>query len=261
MGQNFLIDKNIARRIAGAADLTEQDNVLEVGPGFGILTQELVKRAKRVIAIEKDKILAGQILKVQSFKPELARILKRVQDDTDCGLRIINADILKVPEAELKKLFNNEPYKIVANLPYNITSHFLRKFLEMEYQPRQMVLMVQKEVAERICAKPGQMSLLSVAVQFFCEPEILFFVSRNSFSPAPEVDGAVIRLNNIRRDKFDVDAEKFFKTIKKGFQARRKQLKNNLGLALSAMAQLGLKQTTRPQELGMEEWVGLVKTV
>ncbi|MBI5077253.1 16S rRNA (adenine(1518)-N(6)/adenine(1519)-N(6))-dimethyltransferase [Candidatus Falkowbacteria bacterium] len=294
LGQNFLIDKNILRKIMAAARLSAADNVLEVGPGKGILTEELVKKAKRVVAVEKDKRLAEEILnksQIPNYELRPSRLAPPeaglAPQDDKCvfsvtlspfdgvypersrraqgklcrrdDLRIICADILKITADDLREWFNAEPYKIVANLPYNITSRFLRQFLESDYQPKEMILMVQKEVAERVVQKPGQMSLLSVSVQFFCEPEILFFVSKNCFQPAPKVDSAVIRLNNIRRDKFAIPADIFFAVVKKGFSAKRKQLKNNLGVTATALSQLGLKPTVRPQELSMGDWIKLAE--
>jgi 16S rRNA (adenine1518-N6/adenine1519-N6)-dimethyltransferase len=179
------------------------------------------------------------------------------------GIKIINEDILKFDLSELKKEFHGEPYKIVANLPYNITSRFLRIFLEADYRPMEMILMVQNEVAKRICALPGEMSVLSVSVQIFCEPEILFRVSPGSFFPAPKVDSAVIKLANIRGDKFKIDQKKLFEIVKAGFSARRKQLRNNLKQIFGndteqILRSAGIKPEQRPQELTVEDWVKLI---
>ena len=249
LGQNFLINQGIVQKIIAAAELKNSDNVLEVGPGKGVLTFELAERVKRLVAVEKDDLLCDGIV-------EMVGKLGKVG--------IFNEDILKFDLNELKKEFQGEPYKVVANLPYNITSKFLRIFLEADYHPTEMILMVQKEVAERICAKPGQMSVLAVSVQFFCEPKILFKVSPGSFFPAPKVESAVIKLANISGDRFKVNQEKFFEIVKAGFSARRKQLKNNLKQIFGdntelAIKSAGLKPEQRPQELEVGDWVKLVR--
>jgi len=184
LGQNFLIDRTVLEKIIGAADLSKKDTVLEVGPGLGILTEELAKHAGGVIAVEKDKGLA-------SF---LQKRFGRVKN-----IDILQGDAMKFnsPQPPLKlrggegELYH---YKLVANIPYYLTSHLIRKFLEAENPPAQIVLMVQKEVAQRICAKPPEMSLLAVSVQFYAEPKIISFVSKKSFWPRPKVDSAIIKI-------------------------------------------------------------------
>ncbi|MEK9129825.1 MAG: 16S rRNA (adenine(1518)-N(6)/adenine(1519)-N(6))-dimethyltransferase RsmA, partial [Patescibacteria group bacterium] len=173
MGQNFLIDKNILNKIIQAADLKKDDIILEIGPGLGILTQELAKRVKKIIAVELDKKIA-EILKYE---------LKKINN-----LEIIQNNILKTQDLKCK--IQNNKYKIVANIPYNITSAILRKFLSEKPKPYEMILLIQKEVAKRIIAKPKEMSLLSVSVQFYGQPKIISIVSKNSFWPKPKVDSA-----------------------------------------------------------------------
>ncbi len=246
-GQNFLVNEKIVERIVTEANLKSTDNVLEVGPGLGALTMPMAGMVKRLVAVEKDRRLIDELkLKVIKFKVH----------------KVIEGDILKMTSEELRKLFNGEKYKVVANLPYNITSHFLKKFLETDYAPTEMLLMVQKEVGERIISNPGQMSILSVAVQFFSEPEIVFPVGRGNFSPVPKVDSVIIRLKNIQNKRFNVEPEKFFAVVKSGFGAKRKQLKNNLvkfdaDKVAMAFKDLGLKETVRAQELSVEEWMRL----
>ncbi|MEK7167880.1 MAG: 16S rRNA (adenine(1518)-N(6)/adenine(1519)-N(6))-dimethyltransferase RsmA, partial [Patescibacteria group bacterium] len=167
-GQNFLVDQNIVGKILEKAGLNEKDTVLEVGPGFGVLTKELVQRVKRVVAVELDK-------KISSFL--------QIEFNNAKNLDLVQGDILKV---NIKGL-NLKDYKIVTNLPYGISAHFLRKFLGQEPKPKEIVVMLQKEVGERIIAGPGEMSLLSLSVQFYAHPEILFPVSRGSFWPEPNV--------------------------------------------------------------------------
>jgi len=288
-GQNFLIDKNILEKIIAAADLKPTDNVLEIGPGFGVLTQELVKHAGNVIAVEQDK--------------RLAEFLEKEIKKEKSNLEIINDDILQIQNSKFKTQNYNSKlktkfavnyqlpitdYKIVSNLPYQITSPVLWKFLQEENinslssSPlkrgrvlESMVLMVQKEVGERICAKPGKMSILSVICQFYAECEIVSLVSRNCFWPKPEVDSAIIRLqtNNhpytrsiCHRQIFTLKGwdnnKEFMRIVKIGFSAKRKMLKNNLANGLqmpmekivAVLREAGLNEKIRAQELGVKEW-------
>lgn len=246
LGQNFLIDKNILNKIIVSAGLSKEDAVLEVGPGLGVLTRELAKNAGKVIAVEKDKFLAD-ILENTIKKENIENI------------NIIREDILELKESELP-----ENYKLVANIPYYLTSPLIRKFLEAKKQPKEIILMVQKEVAQRICAKPPKMSLLAISVQFYAEPKILFNVSKGSFWPSPKVDSAVIRI--APNEKPAVDPEKFFKLVKAGFLHPRKQLINNLNSLniekekiISALEQLSLFPKQRPETLKIEDWIKLTE--
>jgi len=248
-GQNFLIDKNIVKKIIEVAELKKEDIILEVGPGLGVLTGELVKQVKKVVAVELDKKIS-EFLKIEFIGQK--------------NLRIVTDDILKINPLDFDlKNFN---YKVVANLPYNITSVFLRKFLEPENKPSEIIVMIQKEVGERILAKPGKMNLLAVAVQFYSEPKILFNVSHNSFWPKPKVDSAVIRIK-LKKELPNIDIKHFFQIVKIGFSAKRKQLQNNLanGLGLKnakireILINLGLNEKIRAQDLAMEDWVKLAK--
>lgn len=228
-------------------------NILEVGPGRGALTVGLVESAKNVVAIEKDRDLAANL--EESIQKE--------------NFKLISGDVLKVGENEWLDFFQSKKYIVVANLPYNITSAFLQRFLELENPPEEMILMVQREVAERIVGKDNQSGVLTMSVFFYSDPEILFRVSPGSFFPAPKVESAVIRIKNIRKNKFSVPAEKFFHIVKTGFSSRRKFLKSNLakGLGLTQEAVLdcfkaiGLKQTVRAEELSVEEWVSLTTMI
>jgi len=269
LGQNFLINKDILSEIINTADLTKNDIVLEIGPGLGILTKELAKKAKKVIAIEKDEKL------VKILKKELSH-LKDVE--------IVEGDILKF---NIQYLVSNKYYKVVANLPYYITSPVIRKFLEEGNpppstkvstfvktsadrsggRPKLMVLMVQKEVAERICAKPPDMSLLSVAVQFYSQAKIVKIVKKESFWPSPKVDSAIIKLttNNLPRwqagrQLTTINTNLFFKIVKAGFSQPRKQLKNNLKKIFGKDTEKILKQskietTRRAETLSIDEWL------
>jgi len=242
LGQNFLINKDILSEIINTADLTKNDIVLEIGPGLGILTKELAKKAKKVIAIEKDEKL------VKILKKELAHFK---------NIKIIEGDILKLPVTSYQLPVT---YKLVANLPYYITSPVIRKFLEEKKQPKLMVLMVQKEVAERICAKPPDTRLLSVAVQFYSQPKIVKIVKKESFWPRPKVDSAIIKLTTNNRQLTTINTNLFFKIVKSGFSQPRKQLKNNLKKIFGKDTEKILKQskietTRRAETLSIDEWL------
>lgn len=246
-GQNFLIKEEIYDEIIAAAELQPDEMVLEVGPGLGFLTAKLAARASRVIAVELDDKLA-RVLKTGL----LARGVKNVE--------VLNQDILKIrPET----LFNG-PYKLVANLPYNITSIFLRQYLEAAKKPELLALMLQKEVAERITARPGKMSLLSVSVQFYAEATIIKTVAKDFFWPKPEVDSAIVKI--MPRSAPTVDEKGFFQLVKFGFSARRKMLKNNLAAgfkmdqneAEEKIKQAGFNEKIRAQELSIADWLKLL---
>lgn len=239
LGQNFLVNKGILEKIITAADIKDEF-VLEVGPGLGIMTKELADRAKKVLAVEKSK--------------EMVAILKETLQEYK-NIEIIEEDILKFNLAGLRD------YKVVANLPYYIATPTIRKFLEAENQPRKMVLMVQKEVAQRICAKPPEMSLLAVAVQFYGEPRIICRVSRGSFWPTPKVDSAVLEIKP--RPAPIPNVQQFFEIVKRGFAHPRKQLINNLGRGEAMERWLeknNIKPNQRAETLSLEDWLNLSKT-
>lgn len=250
LGQNFLIDKNVLDKIIEAAELKKDDTVLEVGPGLGVLTEELAAAVGKVIAIEADKKLASA----------LKEKFKNIKN-----LKIIEEDFLKL---NFLKLDLKKDYKVVANLPYSITSAAVRKIMEADLTPQSAILMVQKEVAERICAKPGDMNLLALSVQYYGTPKLLFTVSKESFWPAPKVDSAVIKIiMGKRRDK--KEAEKFFRIARMGFSSPRKQLQNNLASGLHIKKEKAAELLTlakinpkaRPEELGVEDWERLAEIV
>jgi 16S rRNA (adenine1518-N6/adenine1519-N6)-dimethyltransferase len=267
-GQNFLVKEEVYDKIVAQADLKSDDVVLEVGPGLGFLTAKLAAQAGQVMAVEIDRKLA-EVLKIGLMAKEIKNV------------EVVEGDILKfsIFNFQFSNNFKIHPaprcgtkFKIVANLPYNITSIFLRKFLsEAELRPELLVLMLQKEVAERICAKPGKMSLLAVSVQFYAQPQIVEVVPREYFWPEPEVDSTIIKLevrsNHRRRGtrKLEVDERKFFQLVKFGFSAKRKMLKNNLAAGLrveqteaaSRLKQAGFNEKIRAQELSVDDWLKL----
>ena len=252
LGQNFLIDKNILNKIVEAANIKDTDTILEVGPGLGVLTKELAKKAEKVIAIEKDQTMI-EVLK------------ETLKDFTN--VEVFNEDILQLNPTT--KNFASI-YKIVANIPYYLTSPLIRKFLELEVQPQEMVLMLQKEVAQRICAKPPKMSLLAVSVQFYAEAKIVFNVSKSCFWPAPKVDSAIIKIIpfGAAQGRPKISADLFFKVVKAGFSQPRKQLTGNLSknleISKEKTADWLLKNNIEPQRraetLSIEEWINLAKS-
>jgi len=246
-GQNFLINEKIYDEIVEAAEITKEDTVLEVGPGLGFLTAKLAKAAKQVVSVELDD--------------KLANFLQIGLDSNDVeNVTIVNQDVLKFNPTDLPK-----NYKVVANLPYNITSIFLRTFLNQKNRPQSLVLMLQKEVAERLVAKPGDMSMLALSVQFFGETEIIREVKAGNFWPEPKIDSAVIKitLDHSKQGNISLDEEKaFFRLAKFGFSAKRKMLKNNLGSGLkisNAEAEkllmgVALSPQARAEDLSVSDW-------
>ncbi len=245
-GQNFLINKRAISNVINGAKLLKTDIVLEIGPGKGALTKELVKRVKKVIAVEKDE--------------RLVKFLEQEFKNYE-NIKIIHGDILKNHELGIK----NHEYKIVANLPFYITAPVIRKFLEIENPPKEMTLIVQKEVAQRICAKPPRMSILAVSVQFYAEAKVLSYISKRSFKPVPKVDSAIIQITP--KKKHDINPDKFFKIVKAGFSQPRKQLINNLSKKLdidkkelgSLLLSKRIKPTQRAETLSVENWLNLTK--
>jgi 16S rRNA (adenine1518-N6/adenine1519-N6)-dimethyltransferase len=256
LGQNFLVDTDALDKILSAAALTPADLVVEIGAGVGTLTQALCARAGQVIAVEKDR----RLIKLLRFAlHEFANV------------QIVNCDILQLDI--LKLLAADYPhfstFKIVANIPYYITGKILENVFVLKRKPKLIVLLVQREVGERVCAKPGQMSALSVAAQVYSRPEIVGVVLRQSFFPPPEVDSVILKLQP--RENFAVAADQraFFRLVKLGFAHRRKTLENNLAaglrLAKPAAAALlqsaGLPSAVRAQELAIEDWARLLQVL
>lgn len=229
-----------------AAEIKPDDTVVEVGPGFGVLTLSLVEKAKRVLSFEIEK-------KIEEY---WAEEIKKHNN-----LEIVWGNVLHIPSSQ----FPVHSYKVVANLPYQITSQILRAFLEMENKPEVMVLMVQKEVAERICAPAGDMSVLSVSVQYYGEPEIIAYVPRSSFWPVPAVDSAVIKIRIKKSEvKSKDETDLLFKIVKAGFSSRRKMLIKNLSAVIdkdkirNTFKELGIDEKVRAQELSVGQWEQVV---
>ncbi|CAN5384919.1 16S rRNA (adenine(1518)-N(6)/adenine(1519)-N(6))-dimethyltransferaseRsmA [soil metagenome] len=265
LGQNFLIDESHLARIVTAADLKPDDTVLEIGPGFGVMTRQLAAKAGRVIAVELDD--------------RLITIL-RAQFATQPKVSIVHGDILELNPSELiagapsatsqSALPTPQSYKVVANLPYYITSAVIRHLLEAVNPPRLAVLMVQKEVAERICAEPGDMSLLAVSVHFYARPTIVHHVPASAFYPRPKVDSAVLRLDIFpERPVADIAAEQFFRVARAGFSQKRKQLLNTISAGLhlpkpsvaDMLERAGIDPKRRAETLSIAEWGQLCRVL
>jgi 16S rRNA (adenine1518-N6/adenine1519-N6)-dimethyltransferase len=252
LGQNFLHDPNMLQKIVATAELTPNDTVVEIGPGTGTLTEVLAKTARRVIAIEVDERL----------KPILDGALAPYPN-----VWVIYQDALMV---HVPPLIKPDDYVVVANLPYYITSALLRHLLENEHPPRRLVLTVQEEVADRIVARPPDMSLLAVSVQFYGHPRVVTRLKPGVFWPRPEVDSAVLRIDTYDTPPVDVpDAKTFFRVVRAGFSQKRKQLKNSVaaGLALTGdvtstlFDDAGIDPRRRAETLSLEEWAALTREV
>lgn len=250
LGQNFLHDPNMLDKIVSIAELTKNDLVLEVGPGTGLLTERIAQAAKELTSIEVDERL----------QPVLAEIVAQ-----HSNLSIRYQDILTL---DVTKLYASQPYIVVANLPYYITSAILRHLLESDHRPSRLVLTMQMEVAERMIAKPDDMSILSVSVQFFGRPQIAARLKPSVFWPRPEVDSAVVRIDTYDQPIVDVpDTKTFFRVVRAGFGQKRKQLKNALGSGLALDTEKAnllfdlskIDSRRRAETLTLEEWASLTR--
>jgi 16S rRNA (adenine1518-N6/adenine1519-N6)-dimethyltransferase len=262
LGQHFLVDESALKKIVEAAELDPEDVVIEVGPGLGILTRELARRAALVIALEMDE--------------EMVRALRRTMRDFS-NIIVLKADVLQVdPTAVLREHavgLATRGYKVVANLPYYITSPVLRHFLEASLSPRLMVVTVQREVGKRIIARPGEMSLLSVAVQVYGQPKIVTSVPPRSFYPAPKVSSVVLHIQPHSAGSAAggqvQPTREFFTVVRAGFSAPRKQLRNALGHGLglppdrtvAILEKSGIAPERRAETLSLEEWEKLRETL
>lgn len=250
LGQNFLMDQRFLSRILEAAELSAQDQVLEIGPGLGGLTRALAERAGRVTAVELDGKLVAALKETLSDLPNVT---------------LVNADIL---DLDIGENMGRAPYKVVANLPYNITSVALRHLLGASPRPSLLVLMVQKEVAQRIVAEPGEMSLLAVSVQFYGQPRLVTKVPAGAFFPVPKVDSAILRIETFPQPMAaEADSPRFFSLARAGFGQRRKQLRNSLAHGLGLPTALieerlracALDPQRRAESLSLAEWGMLLR--
>lgn len=255
LGQNFIINPEVCPKMAKKSRLDKETGVLEIGPGIGVLTKELAKLSKKVIAVELDK--------------RLIPVLKDTLSDFK-NVEIINQDILKL---DLKKLIDEKfsdvrDIVVCANLPYYITSPIIMKLFEENLPIKSIIVMVQKEVAERICAKVGSKnsSSLTVSANYYSSPEFLFEVKKENFMPSPKVDSAVIKLNIHDKYKLQVkNEETFFKVVKAAFSQRRKTILNSLASGLSLekeeikklLEKANIKENLRAENLTMDQFIAL----
>jgi len=251
-GQNFLVDRAVLLNIVAAADIQADDQILEVGAGTGVLTRELARQARRVVAVELERDMLALLEETTLPYPNVERLARN----------LLFLDPLEV--------FGTESYKLVANLPYYITAPTFRHFLESANPPRLIVVMVQEEVAQRIVAEPGDLSLLAVSVQFYGRPQIVARVPARAFYPAPRVDSAILRIDvQESAPLMAQERDKFFRLVQAGFSEKRKQLHNSLTHGLhrkneevrALLTSAGIDTSRRAETLSIEEWLRLWHTL
>lgn len=247
-GQNFLVDRAILEKIVEAADLAPDEQVLEVGAGTGVLTRELALRARRVVAVELER--------------DMLALLKQTTGEFP-NVELLARNLLDLDPVEV---FGQQPYKLVANLPYYITAPTFRHFLESENRPRVLVVVVQSEVAQRIVAGPGDLSLLGVSVQFYGQPRIVAHVPALAFHPVPKVDSAILRIDTFEQPPLTrKERDSFFRVAQAGFAERRKQLHNALTHHLhrkneeirACLLAAHIDPSRRAETLSIQEWLQL----
>ncbi|WP_422486773.1 16S rRNA (adenine(1518)-N(6)/adenine(1519)-N(6))-dimethyltransferase RsmA [Gudongella sp. DL1XJH-153] len=255
LGQNFLIDGNIVRKIVRGAEITKEDYVLEIGPGMGTLTEELALKAKKVVAIEIDERL----------RPILSETLEPYDN-----VEVVYGDVLKLPLREIiEEKCDGQPVKVVANLPYYVTTPIIGKLIEEELPFESISVMVQKEVADRMVAKPHtkEYGSLTLFVGFYTEPQIMMKVPKTVFMPQPKIDSSVIKLK-IRETLPDTNRDSYFKLVRAAFSKRRKTLINALstyGLEADkeeireALKRVNIEETVRGEDLEMDDYVRLAR--
>lgn len=258
LGQNFLVNPSVCPKMAELCGADENTGVIEVGPGIGVLTNELCKVAKKVVAVELDS--------------RLPEILKKTLADHD-NVKIVSGDVM---ELDLHKLIAEEfpgmEVVVCANLPYYITSPVIMKLLEEKLPIKALTVMVQKEAADRLCAQMGTRACgaVTAAVRYFSEPQLLFKVSAGSFMPAPKVDSAVIRMDVYKKPKLDVNDEKlYFRVVRGAFSQRRKTVLNSVSSALGidkatltqAFSEAGVNPALRPEAMSLENFAALSNAI
>jgi 16S rRNA (adenine1518-N6/adenine1519-N6)-dimethyltransferase len=262
LGQHFLINSGVLNKITDAADLKSSDIVIEVGPGPGVLTAELIKKAGYVIAVEVDRAMVELLKETFYYADNLSLITGDILETEP--LDLIQHEKDRFP-ADLKTATK---YKLVANLPYYITQPIIRHFCEAAVKPQSLVIMVQKEVAKNIVAQPGDLSIMAISVQFYGKPHIVDYVPSSNFYPAPKVDSAILKIDMYEKPIVDVTSEQnFFRIVKAGFCAARKQVANAISQGLdipkpeviSLMQTAGVNPQKRAETLTLHEWANLEK--
>ncbi len=249
-GQNFIIDKNIIQKIIQQSQITPTDHILEIGPGLGVLTNELSANAKKVLAVDIDKKIIN-ILENEFNWP---------------NVKIIKSDILKISNKEIVKYLGSRKYKLIANLPYQITSEVIAKFLKEDPRPSRIIIMVQREVGERMLEGAPHTNLLALMVELYSDAKKLFQVSKNSFYPVPKVESVVMELIPKAKISLKPNQEsRFWELVKAGYRSKRKYLQNNLASHAkvsksqleSAWRELGWDKKIRPENLSLKDWLAL----
>ncbi len=261
LGQNFLLDAQVMERILEASDLGPEDIVLEVGPGLGLLTRRLAEKAAAVVAVELDRKMLAILGDTLAATP---------------NAHVVQGDILQVdPAATISRVLGlasgeTPRYKVVANLPYYITSAALRHLLGGRARPKSLTVMVQQEVAERITAAPGKLSLLAISVQVYGQAALVYHVPAHAFYPPPKVNSAVLRIDVYAEPQVpEEEMERFFRVVHAGYAQKRKQLRNSLAHALhleaetvlAALAEAGVSPERRPETLSIAEWQRLARNL
>ncbi len=250
--QNFLVDKGVYDSVVNAGNISRDDYVIEIGPGLGFLTTELTKKAKQVVAIEIDT--------------ELAKGLEDLEAVAD-NLSVINDDILKLDLNKLPEFTSKTKYKVIANIPYHLTSKIFKLFLTQKHKPESMVLLVQKEVAERVIAQAGQHSRLSLSIQLYSQPQLVRLVSKASFYPQPKVDSAILLMESTDKYIKKLDNEDlFWSVIRAAFTGKRKKMSNTLSTTFKVeksyfetkMQDCNIELGSRPQHLTIDQWIEFV---
>lgn len=251
LGQHFLHDVSAIKAICDAGNVAKDDRILEIGPGTGMLTAELLARGAIVIACEIDE------RSIEVLQTKFAEAIENKK------LFIFNHDVQQDLTPEIQKLLTND-YKLIANIPYYITGLIIRLFLEATIQPNTIVLLIQKEVAERVIAKDGKESLLSLSVKVFGVPKLIKTVKAGAFTPPPKVDSAILQISNISRKNFSnkKQEENFFTLIKAGFSQKRKTIKNNIqdvldGKPFSKLLSLGISPQERAENISLDKWIDI----
>jgi len=251
LGQNFLVNPHALQRIVSVADLTPRDTVLEVGAGLGHLTRHLAAHAGQVVAVEFDEDLIPPLKEVLDIYPNVT---------------VVQGDILSLNPQDL---IHEDDYIVVANIPYYITSAIIRHLLEADHKPRHVVLTIQLEVAQRICAVSGDMSVLALSVQIYGEPYITSRIPRTAFHPPPKVDSASVRIDLYPEPIIpDEEIDAFFRLVKAGFQHKRKTLRNSLAAGMgwpkekveALLSGAGIDSRRRAETLALPEWIQIINT-
>ncbi len=252
-GQNFLMDETILEDMIDEAGVKRGDQVLEVGPGIGNLTERLLQHGAKVLSIEKD--------------PQFLNVLKTLdKEHNPKGTQQFSYEVTDVLKFNFAERLKDVSYKVVANIPYYVTGKIVQLFLHATHKPESMTLLMQKEVAYNICAKPGDLNLLAISVQLYAEAKVVAVVPSHKFYPAPKVDSAVIHIAIAKKSKYEVkDEKKLFRILRACFSGKRKQLHNTLtnnlqlpkDVVSAVLTQLKIDPTIRPQQLSIEQWLSL----